>query len=517
MYTYRQSLAAVTPVLSSALSSAMSTASETSDLAAAYTRKIGFPKSSININLDNHFKHKVYTSSSPVSGNVTITTQRNVRFDSVQILLVGNSKTRVDGVNSPREVTHTFLKMTMPVPESSYPVPRILENGQTYTVPFNFVIPNYLTMHACNHHILHDQLQDHHVLLPPSMGGWSKDDMAPEMAKVEYSVKARVFRQPDLGGQKIKVMEGTKSFMVLPASAEQPPLNITSSDKLYTLSKSKSLRKSLLSSKLGRITAEAIQPPAATLRPDGRAISGTTAQVELKFDPASADILPPKITGVAAKVVAHTYFSAGAIASFPNMADWSKQFGTEKRGAYQTSVSLPTVTLGKTRWAQHLSSAARRDSGYGSDEPSSPGEGDGRRGSGSSRKPKINAGSPIFHTTTLQIPIDLGSLLAKKTPIPTFHSCITSRVYALQLGVTLSSGSAVNTVSLSLPLQIAVEPDSSLGYPMEDLPSFETAVQEGEVDDMLRPRYIYVPNQQYIGTSSLPSSLPGYGDTITAH
>ncbi|KAJ9130153.1 Arrestin [Coniochaeta hoffmannii] len=497
-----------------------STASEASDLTSTYTRKMGFPKSTITVDLDNHFKQKVYTSGSPVSGHATITTQRDVRFDSVQIVLVGNSKTRVDGVNSPREVTHTFLKMTMPVPESSYPVPRVLENGRTYTIPFNFVIPNYLTMHACNHHILHDQLQDHHVLLPPSMGGWSKDDMAPEMAKVEYSVKARVFRQPDLGASKIKVMEGSQNIFVLPASAEQPPLNVTSCDKLYALSKSKTLRKSLLSGKLGRMTAEAIQPPAASLRADGHAISGTMAQVQLTFDPASADIVPPKITSVAAKVFAHTYYSAGAIASFPNMADWSRQFGAEKRGAYQTSVSLPNVTLGKTRWAQHLSSSIRRDSGYGSDEPSSPGEDDiGRRGSKSSsnRTSKSKPSSPIFHTTILQIPIDLNSMLAKKTPIPTFHSCITSRVYALQLTVTFSSGSSVNTLTLSLPLQIAVEPDSSLGYPGEDLPSFETAVQEAEVDEMMRPRYIYVPDQQYVGTSSLPGGLPGYGDAVTAH
>ncbi|KAB5523944.1 hypothetical protein GE09DRAFT_1153157 [Coniochaeta sp. 2T2.1] len=520
MYAHRQSLAATTPVL---VSSAMSTsASDNSGLAEAYTR-LTFPKSSIVINLDNHYKHKVYTSSSPVTGNVTIVTQRDVRFDSVQILLVGNSKTRVDGVNSPREVTHTFLKMTMPVPESSYPVPRILENGHTYTIPFNFVIPNYLTMHACNHQVLHDQLQDHHILLPPTMGGWAKDDMAPEMAKVEYSIKARVFRQPDLGSHKIKVMEGFQSIMVLPTSAEQPPLNISSCDKLYTLTKTKTLRKSLLSSKLGRITAEAIQPPAASLLPDARSITGTTAQVELKFDPASADVVPPKITGVSAKVVAHTYYSAGAIASFPNMADWSKQFGTEKRGSYQTSVHLPAPALGKTRWSQHLSSTVRRDSGYGTDEPSSPGEDDAlRRSSVASGKSKSSSksssSSPIYHTTTLQIPIDLSTLAAKKTPIPTFHSCITSRVYALQLSVSYSCGSSgVSTLSLSLPLQIVVEPDSSLRYPMEDLPSFETAVQEAEADEMMRPRYIHVPDQQYIGTSSLSGALPGYGDSIAAH
>ena len=482
----------------------MSSASGSSDTVGAYTRKMGSPKSSINVDLYNHHKQKIYSSSSPVSGNVTITTQRDVRFDDIQVLLVGSSKTRVDGLNTTRGVTHTFLKMIMPVPDSSYPVPRILENGRTYTIPFDFVIPAYLTMHACNHDILHDQLHEHHVLLPPTMGQWSKDDMAPDMAKVEYSVKARVFHRPDLREHKIKVMEATQSILVLPATAEQPILDITPCDKLYTLHKSKTLRKSLLSSKLGRLSAEAIQPAAAMLRSDGRAISGTMARVQLQFDPASADALPPKITSVATKLVAHTYYSGGAIASFPNMSDWSRQIGTHKRGAYHTSVSLPSASLGKVRWAQHLYSAAHRDSGYGTEDPSSPAE------EARTRKPKAKPSSPLFHTTTLQLPIDLASVLAKKTPIPTFHSCITSRVYVLQLTLSLSTGSSMSTVSLSLPLQIAVEPDPSLGYPEEDLPSFETAVQEAEADDMLRPRCIHVPDQQYLGTSS----LPGYGDAI---
>lgn len=509
MYTRRQSMASS---LIPTQATASSTAGETSSLAGACTRKLGLLKSDITVNLDNHAKQKVYTSGSPVSGHVSITTKRDVRFDNVQIVLIGHTKTRVDGVNTAHEVTHTFLKMAMPIPESSYPVPRILENGLTYTLPFHFIVPSYLTMHACNHRILHDQLQDHHVLLPPSMGGWMKDDMAPEMAKVEYSVKARVFRQPDSGGPKVRVMEGSENIFVLPATAEQPPLVVSSCDKLYTVTKTKKLRKSLLSGKLGCIRAEAIQPPAVRLGADGRAISGTAAQVRLEFEPASLDIVPPEITSVAAKVTAHTFYSSEAITSFPNMGDWSRRFGAERRGEYHTPVSLPSASLGKTRWLQHLSPAVRRDSGYGTDEASSAcGDDSGRRGSGNGGKWKSRPCSPISHSTELHIPINLSSMLAKKTPIPTFHSCITSRVYTLQLTLTLSAGSSVSSISLLLPLQVAVEPDSSLAYPMEDLPSFETAVQEAEMDEMMRPRHIRVPDHQYIGTSSLAGGLPGYG------
>jgi hypothetical protein len=471
-------------------------------------KKLAFQKSNIDIKLHNHFRQKVYTSGSSVTGEVTITTKREVPFDSLQILLIGNTHTRVDGINSPREVTHTFLKMTMPVPRSAYPVPRTLESGRTYTFPFHFVIPTYLTIGACNHHIVDDQLQDHHVCLPPTMGKWEKDDMSPQMAQVEYSVKARIYRQPDLSQHKIKVMEATENLLVLPASAEHPPLNITKQDKLYKMKHSKTLRKGLLSGKLGRLTAEAAQPQAAILRPDGLAISKTQTTIDLTFDPAALDIIPPKIAAVSSKLVARTFYSAGSIAHLPNLGDWSNQIGAEKRGEYQTSVALPPLIAKSdsgrlARWTQHLSSAVRRDSGY-----SSGAEDGGRRGSEGSQQPS----SPIFHTATLDVPIDMAPLLAKKTPIPTFHSCIASRVYTLQLTVSLVSGTATNTIHFSLPLQIVVAQDPSLGLSDEGLPSFETAIQEAqtEVDEFFRPRLMQVPEQGYIGNSS----LPGYGDEM---
>lgn len=488
-------------------SSASASTSDGSGMA-GINKKIAFQKSNIEVKFHNHFKHKVYTSGSSVTGDVTITTKREVPFDSIQILLVGNTKTRIDGINSPREVTHTFLKMTMPVPRSAYPVPRTLESGRTYTFPFHFVIPTYLTIGACNHHIVDDQLQDHHVCLPPTMGKWEKDDMTPQMAQVEYSVKARIYRQPDLSQHKIKVMEASESLFVLPASAEHPPLNITKQDKLYKMRHSKTLRKGLLSGKLGRITAEAAQPQAAILRPDGLGVSKTQTTIDLMFEPAALDIIPPKITAVSSKLIARTFYSAGSIAQLPNLGDWVNQVGIEKRGDYQTSVALPSlVAKGDSsrlvRWSQHLSSAMRRDSGY-----SSGAEDESRRGSEGSQQ----LSSPIYHTATLEVPIDLAPLLLKKTPVPTFHSCIASRVYTLQLTVSLTSGTATNTIHFSLPLQIVVAQDPRLGLSDEGLPSFETAIQEAEteVDQFFHPRLMQVPEQNYIGNSS----LPGYGELV---
>ncbi|EAA33174.2 hypothetical protein GE21DRAFT_5871 [Neurospora crassa] len=452
-----------------------------------------YQRSNIDINITNHYSSKIYTSSSPIVGDVTITTKRDVRFDSIEILLLGNTRTKTEGVNAPVEIAHTFLKLVMPIPSSTYPVPRVLENGKTLTIPFNFVIPNQLTIGACNHNVQTDQVRDQHVLLPPSMGKeWEIDDMAPTMASVEYSIKARVLHQPNLGGERIRIMEARKSIHVLPASPEEPPLNITENDQLYCMYKKKSLRK-FLSSRIGTLTAEAIQPRAAILQSNGRTMTSTPmAQIRLKYEPISSQqhLPPPSITNISGKVTAHTFFNAGTTPTFPNLGNWTADYSTDKRGVYSTSVPLPKLSVvHPTTWQQHpCSLIERRDSGYASDRssssasetetrqlipPSSPppppttsSMPSSRSSFSSTKKARPSSSSSssstssIYLTSTLSIPLSLP--LDRRTFIPTFHSCIVSRVYTLTLSVTaavVGSTCASTTFSLTLPLQVAVEWD----------------------------------------------------------
>ncbi|KAK0742228.1 hypothetical protein B0T21DRAFT_126141 [Apiosordaria backusii] len=476
------------------------------------TRDLAFPKSDIQVHLKDHYKAKIYTSGSPVKGEVTIVTKRDVRFDSIQIVLIGNTKASFDGMSFPQEITHTFLKMVMPVPESTYPLPKVLETGETYTIPFNFVIPNQLTINACNHKRLSDQLQDHHVLLPPSMGGgWERDDMAPRMARVEYSIKARVLRETvqttgpagaeNTTVKKTRIMEATRNIQVLPSTPEEPPLNITPKDRLYTMTKSKTLRKSfILSTKLGKITAEAHQPSAAVITSDGnKLVSRPSMRVSLTFDPENpANIAsPPQITGVSGKLTAHTFFSSGTISDFPNLGEqWNTPYITDRRGQFFTSVSLPPVSsIPEVSWTQNMR-GQRRDSGYGTESSSSPAV-------SSKEKQK----SPVYLTSTVDIPITLPT--DKKVFVPTFHGCIASRVYTLSLSLNISTPSEKKKktnggtrVNLTVPLQIAVEQPGRAVAVGPELPTFE----EAQADEHLRPRDTQQSNEQD------GDRLPDYGE-----
>ncbi|KAK4112129.1 hypothetical protein N656DRAFT_753862 [Canariomyces notabilis] len=481
-----------------------------------------YPRSDIRVNLKDHYGSKVFTSGSSVVGEVTITTRRNVPFDAIQIVLVGHTKTSFDGWGLPQEVTHTFLKMAMPIEE---PVPRVLESGHTYVFPFNFTIPSQLTINACNHARLSDQLQDHHLALPPSVGGWERDDMGPLMVRAEYIIKARVLKdEPD--GKKTRIMEATQPIQVLPATAEEPPLNVTDNDHLYAMSKTKTLRRHIISTKLGRLTAEAVQPGAAVLSSDGRrVVSHPTAHIKLDFEPESSSSsssshtpTPPQITGVTGKITAHTFFSSGPISDFPNLGEWNQPCAIDKRGQYFASTPLPGISFSQQpAWSTHTLSTAtatttpenipivRRDSGYCGSSTSDLGESDTERKKKKQQKKHSRKPSSSSTTTTSSsVPISLPT--DKKTFLPTFHSCIASRVYTLQLSLAVTVRGSTNNLTLSLPLQVAVEGGATMtpgqegggitnaaaaGGDLDGLPSFE----EAAADEHLRPRVLHVPGE----------------------
>ncbi|KAF6833430.1 arrestin domain-containing protein [Colletotrichum musicola] len=465
-----------------------------------FARQPAHRKQSIEININDHYTSKVYTSGSPISGDVIISPVHDTRFDYVQIILLGTSRTRLDAVQIPQLSSHTFLKLEMPIPESAYPVPRIFEAGRTYTIPFNFVIPQHLTISACTHKAQSDLIHDYHMRLPPSLGSWEKDDMSPDMTQIHYAIKARVVRQDELVARPTKVMEDAYLLNVLPASPEDPPLNITKHDKGYNLSRTKTVRKNIFSSKQGRITASTAQPGAVYLASDGRSASEGTLMVNLNFEPASADIAPPKVSTVSAKIQAQTWYGATPMTKLPNLGDSQEIYALTQQLAYQTSVPLFSATVEKTAWRQQVASVTRRDSGYSSDgmREGSHSDSDSSRGRRSSK----DRPSPINHLARLQIPFKLPT--SRKTFIPSFHACIISRTYTIQLTLVVGD----TKVNLAIPLQIALEAPAQQDM---GLPSFEAVMaqeEEAEADAHLQPRLMQQPAAEFQGNAV----LPGYND-----
>ncbi|KAI0395121.1 arrestin [Xylariaceae sp. FL0594] len=467
-------------------------------------------KDTMKLHIDHHYRSKIYTTASTVSGHVEVMAPRGIDFDVMEILLLGTSRTSIDGVSIARATSHTFLKLIMPIPDSYYPIPRRFEAGSTYTIPFHFVIPKHLTLNACSHRVPSDALKEHHLLLPPAVGCWERDDCAPQMSRITYSVRARVLLgSPE--GHLERLMEASCDIKVLPLVAEEPPLSLNKQDRIYAMSKTKTLRKSILSSRAGHVTISASQPSFVMASPDGCSVSPTTAHIDLKFAPMDTGLLPPRVAGVTAKVEVMTFYSSGGINQYPNLKDWSRSFGTDGRGVYTKTISLPSGTtpssLEDLQWRQLLTEQARRDSGYCSDDTSRNNHDSSLGGKGA---------APYYYLSSLRVLIQLPA--AKKMYLPTFHSCITSRVYVLWLTVSLSAAvGGTRNLTLRVPLQVGVGNDSGRSRTVDatGLPTFEAAMEEPgtaglqELDHPIQSRAMSMPDVYF------QSDLPGYSEIGT--
>ncbi|PKS09012.1 hypothetical protein jhhlp_003625 [Lomentospora prolificans] len=467
----------------------MSNLLETASIATSLTRKATSPvfrKSSVSVIFHNHYEEKIYTSGSPITGEVVITPVRDTRFENVEVSFIGLSRTKIIATQVPQRSSHVFLKLTMPISDSKYPMPRIFEQGRTYSIPFHFVVPSQLTLSACKHASDNVYVQDYHMRMPPTMGTWSRDDLSPETAQVEYFVRARVLGEADTGRRPEKIFEAQKPLLVLPPSPEDAPFNITSKDMHYTMSKTKSIKKNMFSHKLGRFTATASQPSAIHIGADTRSASGTAVTLQLGFEPAASDIAPPTVKAVSAKLVSSTWYGVTPAKNLPDMGS-RPDFAIEPpRLAYKAGISLFNTEVNQVTWRLQ-GATPRRDSGYSTDHEGSDSS------SGKKSKKKSAKGDKISHSATLYIPFDVSA--KQKVLLPTFHSCLVSRVYALHLNLTV--GSANTTVSLVVPVQVAVEPS-------EELIGDEDEVAEN-IEQYLTPRVLRVPDQEPVR-----HVLPGY-------
>lgn len=447
---------------------------------AGFTRgpasKIAIPKPTMSVRLHDHYSSRVYTAGSPIRGEVSITSPRDTRFGFLEITFIGATHTTLVATQVPQRSSHSFLKLTMPIPESKYPHPRVFEAGRTYTIPFNFVVPTQLTLSACKHESDNFHVRDYHTRLPPTMGpgeaGWPADDLSPDTARVEYFVRARVLGEREEGARRPeKLLETRAPVRVLPFAPEDAPLDVTPADERYAMRKAKTVRRGVLGKKLGRVTAEAAQPPAIQLSADGRAAGASGVTIRLGYEAREAGAEPPKVKVVGAKLSASTYYGVTPARNLPDMGGRPSFPVEPPRLRYKASVPVVAGDGAGVTWESRAASG-RRDSGYSTEHGFE------------------DKGGEVTHEATLYVPFQAPS---GKALVPTFHSCLVSRVYAVQLN--LSVGPAGTAVPLTVPVQVAVEPTE------EGLALSGEVVEAAEADEFLRPRVMRIPGGD---------ELPGY-------
>ncbi|KAF0330331.1 arrestin domain-containing protein [Colletotrichum asianum] len=390
----------------------------------------------MDINIDNHYTSKVYTCGTTVSGYVSINPRHDTAFSSVQISLQGKASVRIDDTYSSRQTSQILLKVDMPVAESAYPESRTFKAGETYKIPFRFIIPNQLTEAACQHDVESTSIRDYHLRLPSSLTSWHKYDMAPKLLGIRYHIKAKIVREsgPQCPRPSEVLSEAQYEINLLAASPEEPPLSVNTRDSQYRVIESKNVSKALFSGPLGRVTAAAAQPPTIHLSRDGRSACSSSFQANLIFEPSVTSVTPPEVVLQSVKILAQTWYSTKVMNGLPNMGSLREPFNISARVLWET--------LKYESWKPKTL-------------PDS-------QDSAEAKEESWDSAPPTPYSTTLRAEFRLPT--EKYVFPPTFHSCLISRTYALQ--ISMSAGGT--DISLVLPIQIAMEADEPTTARLQD-------------------------------------------------
>ena len=474
-------------------------------------------KPDMKINLDS--RKETYATLDRIEGTVTITAVVDTNFDAIDIEFVGTARTYVerprtaDAASGRSKAFHEFLKLQQPSMHLYYPDEEVLKAGVTYHFPFEFAVPQQLLPRICQHPVHNDTVRDAHLRLPPTfsdkhLANRQKvlEDIAPDMASIRYCIFARITEIKARGDEAWRSVVSSKArrIRVIPAVEEQPPLDVHVDGGEYKMRKEKIIRKGMLKSKVGSLVMEAAQPQSVKLDsfsdPEGR--HDTMAIVKLRFDPLDEDSPPPKLGSLSSKLKITTYFASTARHFFPTKAallmDMSQGFHNEQ-------LSLSSRCVSNVDWKKidpsDSDSIERRDSTISTISlhiGETPAPSEGYKGK-------------AYYVARLLVPVQLPT---NKVFVPSFHSCLISRVYALKFDLSISSSGIGPSVELKVPLQISSKglmTNISERRESIDLTS-DTETDIGDIsgffNNYFEPRAIRVAPEVFIGRSRIGSQTP---------
>lgn len=425
------------------------------------------PPLAIEIAPNDHFPTKVYTTLSVVEGRVLIRPQRDVRFGSLRVALVGSAEKRLElgqlGHASPKE--RPFLMLEMPTNDCDLSNSTLLKSDRTYSVPFYFRIPRQLPLGTCGQSHIDGALQHPHLRLPPTLGAENRDDMCPNIMKVQYYVAAEVTCQAPSLSKDIVVKERLE-IDVLPVYPEEPALPAEMADS--TPSAQLLLKQNALGRATGMVYAMAYQPRAVMFSPAGGEAWGSSVQIVLRFVPSATCSSPPSVKSVTGTVISNTYFGS-------RIHERLSQDAHHKEPTLNFKVRTPACKyrMGELKWNESdLCELGSRNEAE------------------MSKRDSVSEVEPCYVAKT-DIPFS-APRHAKRRFLPTFHFCLFSRTYTFELKICFRS--ALRSIKLLVPLQIGVqEPDAPLiTGPSGDNTSFDTSEPSANLlneTDSLPPDY----------------------------
>lgn len=388
----------------------------------------------IDGNSDNH--SPIYTTGSIISGKATIRSSTQIYCDEAEIVLLGFAGTRLELTrHKPTHAFSPFLKMYMMAEqeggrlELDSPFPGRMVSGQTISIPFSFVVPQFLLEDSCRHPCASYAVWERHTRLPPTLDKGDSGHEFHARGRIQYYVEMRLRCYSDSPGPfgegylDSKLIAGRKQVTILPALPELPPLPIHGADDdVFLRKRSLVVRKNFLQ-RAGTLIAFSSQPPAMMLDPFGQSSPCSVLLLELDFIPIDPTCRPPRKLAISGVVRGTTHLCAEPSQLLPEFSRHGSGFSdTDGKGPttvqYSSAQDLFPPTPQSPVWQQ-----LQDDAG------------------------------DWHYRTELELPLELPAE-ERKPVLPTFYSCLISQTYLLE--IKLFVGSATPRLSLTLPLQIGV-------------------------------------------------------------
>ncbi|KAE8404874.1 hypothetical protein BDV37DRAFT_282405 [Aspergillus pseudonomiae] len=406
------------------------------------------PSPAVSIELDKHHHglENTYTTFDRIQGTVLITVDSETPLESISITFEGTAKVSIGRATctlSNTEATQTFLQLKQPVARGIDAVPKALQPGCAYKLPFTFVVPQYLPCQSCNHNISCPDFKQAHLQLPPTLDDPrlkhgkmpTLDYVSSGKCCISYRVRVVISKASIPGNKRPSwLVDCAKNVRVLPTAVHAPHLSLpTVSPHIHTQIK-QTFSQRVAQPGFGELITEASSPLSLQYPLDNNGLH-TAVRLNLRFNPLT-DQAPPRLRKATAKLQVSTFYSLTPWEDYPSWADPGLANGWD-RGAVTETFPLMAFSMGSLQWVKHHDM-------------------DGEHRIRELDEPSLSN----YYTADIVLPILFPQ---RGIHIPTFHSCLISQTYSINLRFSFhTTGTTRQTITttIKIPLQLQYAPNN---------------------------------------------------------
>ncbi|OOQ89314.1 hypothetical protein PEBR_27378 [Penicillium brasilianum] len=403
------------------------------------------PQVVIEINGEKDGGKRTFSTLDLVEGTAVVTVTQETYLGHVDITFEGTSTTSasraVSFVPGRRKASHKFLRLRQPI--DNFQETRLVP-GQSYKFPFSFEVPESIGSQQCDHSTKDAEVEEAHTQLPPTFesrsskfwqstaGGW-----APKACRISYKIRVVLSEksQAFTGTTSSKVCDVSRSIRIMPAAKMAKVLGCP----LHYLVHEKQSECRSLGRNLGNLLVAAEEPRKIQIsapRTGMNKISTSAVELHITFDP-KTNIPPPQLCKIRSKLEVATYYGTSPWEDYPTTKEM--ECASTDREAYITTTPLQSLDLTSIQWEKLPSFYAAKVKSADS----------------ASEYSVSSSGTSPEHSYTVSVTVPI-NIPEEQALVSTFHSCLVSRTYAIDLVLSYQVPSAIckSTMNMRIPIEV---------------------------------------------------------------